>query len=65
MPFKVLNGSFVFLCLRLRSERAEISSLPGFRIFLARIQSILAGLQFPDHYSTKYSQIKWTPRVEL
>jgi hypothetical protein len=49
MPLKVLNGSFVFLCLCLRRERAEISSLPGFRIFLARIQPIFAGLEFSDH----------------
>jgi hypothetical protein len=49
MPLKVLNGSFVFLCLCLCSERAEISSFARLRIFLARIQSILTGFQFPYH----------------
>jgi hypothetical protein len=48
-PLKVLNGSFVFLCLRLRGERAEISSLLGFRILLAGIQPVFAGSQFSDH----------------
>ena len=49
MPLEVLNGSFVFLCLCFRRERAEISSLAGFGIFPARIQPILPGFQFPDH----------------
>jgi hypothetical protein len=49
MPLKILNGSFVLLCLCLRRERAEISSFARLRIFLARIQSILAGFQFPYH----------------
>ena len=48
MPLEVLNGSFVFLCL-FRRERAEISSLAGFRIFPARIQPIHPRFQFPDH----------------
>jgi hypothetical protein len=30
-------------------ERAEISSLPGFRIFLAGIQPVFSGFQFSDH----------------
>ena len=49
MPLEVLNGSFVFLCLCFRRERAEIPSFSRFRIFLARIQPILPGFQFPDH----------------
>ena len=49
MSLEILNGSFVFLCLCFRRERAEVSSLPGFRILLARIQPILPGFQFPDH----------------
>jgi len=48
-PLKVLNGSFVFLCLNLGSECAEISSFPGFRIFLAGMQPVFAGFQFSDH----------------
>ncbi len=65
MPLEVLNGAFVFLCLCFRRERAEISSLLGFRIFLARIQPILPGFQFPDHAVPEYSQTKWAPRVGL
>ncbi len=49
VPLEVLDSSFVFLCLRLCSECAEISSFPGFRIFLAGIQSVLAGFQFSNH----------------
>ena len=49
MPLEILNRAFVFLRRRLAIERAEIFSFPGSRIFLARIQPILAGFQFPNH----------------
>ena len=49
MPLEVLNGAFVLLRPSLCIERAEISSLARLRIFLARIQPILPGFQFPDH----------------
>jgi hypothetical protein len=65
LPLKVLDRSFVFLRRGRCLERAEISSFPGFRIFLAGIQSVLTGFEFPDHDSIEYSQIKSTPRVEL
>jgi hypothetical protein len=29
------------------------------------MQPVLVGFQFSDHDSIEYSQIKWTPRVEL
>lgn len=48
-----LNRSFVRLRFLARSERAQISSLPAFRIFLPRVQAILAGFQFTDHTSTR------------
>jgi hypothetical protein len=48
-PLEKLHCLLVFLCLRLRGECAEISSLPGFRIFLAGIQPVFAGFQFSDH----------------
>ena len=55
----------MFLRPSLCIERAEISSFARLRIFLAGIQPVLAGFQFSDHDSIEYSQIKWTPRVEL
>jgi hypothetical protein len=55
----------VFLRRDLCIERAEISSFARLRMFLAGIQLVLAGFQFSDHDSIEYSQIKWTPRVDL
>jgi hypothetical protein len=49
MPFEILNRAFVFLRCILAVERAEIFSFACSRIFLAGIQPILAGLQFPNH----------------
>ena len=49
MPLEILNGSFVFLCRSLAVKRAEIFSFARSRIFLAGIQPILAGFQFPNH----------------
>src|SRR5215467_7107943 len=49
----------MFLRRSFRLERAEISSFPSFRIFLARIQTILAGVQFSDHYG--FSLARGTP----
>src|SRR5437667_9696806 len=50
MPFEVLHRFFVFLRRCACLECSEISSLPGLRVFLSRIQSI-AGLNFPYHDS--------------
>jgi hypothetical protein len=49
MAFKVLHRLLVFLRRSLCSEGAEISSITRLRIFLARIQPILARFQLPDH----------------
>jgi hypothetical protein len=46
---EILNRAFVFLCRSLAVERAEIFSHACFPIFLAGIQPIFSGLQFPDH----------------
>ena len=46
---EILNRAFVFLCRTLAVERAEIFSFARSRIFLAGIQPILAGFQFPNH----------------
>jgi len=43
MPFEILNRAFVFLRRSLCLKRAEISSFPSLRIFLARIQAVFAG----------------------
>jgi hypothetical protein len=49
MPLEILNRAFVFLRRCLAIERAEIFSFARFRILLARIQTIFAGFQFPNH----------------
>ena len=49
MAFEILNGALVFLSRSLAVERAKIFSFARSRIFLARIQAILAGFQFPNH----------------
>src|SRR2546423_5372976 len=49
MPLKILNFAFVLLGGCFRIERAKVATLPGLRIFLARIKSILSGFQFSDH----------------
>jgi hypothetical protein len=65
MAFKVLHCLLVFLRRSLCLEGTEISSLTRLRIFLAGIQPVFAGFEFPDHDSIGYSQMKSTPRVEL
>jgi hypothetical protein len=50
-PLKVLNRSLVFLGCRLRFERAQISALSCFGIFLPGIQPVFSGLNFSDHDS--------------
>ena len=65
MAFKVLRCLLVFLRRSLCLEGAEISSLTRLQIFLAGVQTILAGFQLPDHDSIKYSQTKCSARVEL
>src|SRR5258707_4594359 len=49
MPLKILNRAFVFLHRSLAAVSAEIFSLARSRIFLAGIQPIFAGFQFPNH----------------
>jgi len=48
-PLEILDCAFVFFRRRLAVERAEISSFPCLRIFLAWIQPIFAGFQLPYH----------------
>jgi len=55
MLFEILNRAFVFLRCCLALERAEISSLARSRIFVAGIQPILAGFQFPNHNDSRRS----------
>ena len=49
MPFEILNRAFVFLRSCVAVERAEIFSFARSRIFLAGIQPIPSGFQFPNH----------------
>jgi hypothetical protein len=49
VTLEILNRTFVFLCRSLAVKSAEIFPLARSRIFLAGIQSILAGSQFPNH----------------
>ena len=49
MPFEILNRALVFLRRSLAVEGAEILSFVRSRIFLAGIQPILSGFQFPNH----------------
>ena len=49
MPLEILNRAFVFLRCSLAVEGVEIFSFSRFHRFLAGIQPILAGLQFPNH----------------
>jgi hypothetical protein len=63
MTFEVLHRLLVFLRRSLCREGAEISSFARFRIFLSRIEPILARFQFPDHDPIEYSQTEWAPRA--
>ena len=49
VTLEILKRAFVFLCRSLAVKRAEIFPLARSRIFLAGIQPILAGFQFPNH----------------
>ena len=46
MPLEVLNGSFVFLCLCFRRERAEILRLPVFGFFLREYNRYIPDFSF-------------------
>ena len=74
-PFEILNRAFVLLRCSLAVECAEIFSFARSRIFLAGIQPVTAGFQFPNHTdslgdartscacrATKYSQRARNPR---
>jgi hypothetical protein len=61
MPFEILNRAFVFLRRSLAVERTEIFSFARSRIFLAGIQPILAGFQFPNHYGSLSAFVTETP----
>jgi hypothetical protein len=48
-PLKILHGPLMLLGGSPRRKRPQVLALSSFRIFLARIQTILPGLQFSDH----------------
>lgn len=49
MVLKILHRTLVCLRGLSGSKRAEVPPTAGLGIFLARIQSVLAGLQFSNH----------------
>src|SRR5947199_6848677 len=49
MPLEILHRSFVALGGGARLECAKIAPLAGLWIDLARVQTVFAALQFPDH----------------
>src|SRR5258705_2785883 len=58
MPLEVLHGAFMLFGRRARLEGTKIPLLAGLRIYLAGIEPVLAGLQFPDHnVSPSFSEL--------
>jgi len=51
-PFKVMNGSFVFLGRSFCFECAQVPSLSRPRVLLSRIQTIAARPKFSDHINS-------------
>ena len=50
MSFEVLDGAaFVFFGCGAGGEGAEVSAFVGFWVFLAGVETVLAGGEFADH----------------
>jgi hypothetical protein len=49
VALEILNRFFVLLGRVSRGERAEVPTLASFGVFLARVQTIFASFQFPNH----------------
>jgi hypothetical protein len=52
---EILDGALVLLSGRARIERAKVSPTIRSRVDLARIQSILAGIEFAYHAAQPYN----------
>jgi hypothetical protein len=48
-PFEILDGALVMLRLRSCVERPKVARRAGLGIFAPRVETVLAGFQFPDH----------------
>src|ERR1700722_3706727 len=59
MPFEILHGALMLLRGRARREGAEIAPLACLRIFLARIEPVLAGGEFADHGEILDMVLSW------
>jgi hypothetical protein len=46
---EVLDSTLVFFSLLSRTEGPKVLAPSGLRVFLSRIQPVLAGTQFPNH----------------
>jgi len=46
---EILNRSLMRFRSMSRGKRSKIPSLPGFRVLLARVQTVLARLEFSNH----------------
>ena len=52
VPLEELDRALVLFRGRARRERAKVLALPRFRICFPRIETVLAGAELPDHWST-------------
>jgi len=54
MPFEILHRALVLLGGGAAGEGAEVAATAGLRIFLARIEPVLAGRQFCGSWRALY-----------
>ena len=50
MSFEELDGAFVLFGGGQGFEGAQVAPLAAFGIFLARVEAVFAGFEFPDHW---------------
>jgi hypothetical protein len=62
MPLEVLDCALVLERLLARGKRAEISAPASFRIFLARVEAVLARGKLADHGGSS-SKVHYAPEL--
>jgi hypothetical protein len=50
--FEKLHRTLVLFGFFARGECAQVSALSRFRVYLSRIQAVLAGLEFANHFAS-------------